>query len=378
MRGSVRSSRIFSLAAAVTAVWLCGTGSAWAGHGGGDVASLQTALNDACIALNISNSANVTTTCPQLPTITQLVLQFAGLENAPPEAARFENAINPTVAVNAVNPPAGSPFDPSKVAPLAFISPSTSGGAAVVTRPDDPNANSFFYAATNGAVGQPPFTLNLVYDYPPLTNPNFAKGQFVAEISIPLVVLHSDGTESEAPITIQISSATGCGKIMPSMPCVSATAMGNFGSGLTTTDVSNLGLTVTLTFQSSPNSSVPHAVFAVQAPLLVTKTNDPTYFGTGPFAFFPPAFVNNEFGFTPKFLGLPVGIAPYAAPKCPGGGACPVPLPMNFPSSFPFCASIAVNGTVRPAVAAFLSIGTIGTTYLSALLMPPSNVTCPF
>ncbi len=374
MRGSVRSSRIFSLAGAVAAVWLCGTGSAWAGHGGGDVASLQAALDDACTALNM-------TSCPQLPTITQLVLEFAGLENAPPEAARFENAIPPTVAVNAVNPPAGSPppgfpSTLSNVTPLAFFSPSTSGGAAVVTEPGDPNANSFFYAATNGAAGQPPFTLNLVYDYPPLTNQNLAKGQFVADISIPLVVLNSDGTESEAPTTIQINGATGCGKPVPSVACVSATATGNFGSGLQSVNATSLGLTVTLTFASSPNSPVQHAVFTVQIPLVVTHKNDPAYFGAGAFAFFPPAFKNDELGFTPK-SGLPVGIAPYAAPKCTGNSCATPPAASNFP----FCATIAVNGTARPAVAAFLSIGTIGTTYLSALLMPQvvaPQVTCPF
>ncbi len=366
MRGSVRSPRISYFIGAFAALWLS-AGPAWAGHGGGDVASVQSALDAACTALDM-------TTCPQLPTFTQLVLEIAGLENAPPEAARFENAISPTVAVNAVNPPAGSPFDLSKVTPLAFISPSTSGGVAMVTQPADPNANSFFYAATNGTPSLPPVTLFLVYDYPPLTTSNFAKGQLVADISIPLVVLNSNGTETEAPITIQILGATGCGKIVP---CVSATAVGSFG----TVDAAKLGLTVTLTFRSSANSAAPHAIFGVQAPLLVTHSNDLAYFvddpvyTMNPLASLPPvAFINDEQGFTPK-SGLPVGVAPYAAPKCPNN-SCPLPPP---PSNFPFCASIAGNdGTVRPAVAAFFSIGTVGTTYLSAPLVSPQGVTCPF
>jgi hypothetical protein len=375
----VRSSGIARFIGAF-AVLSLSAGSAWAGGGGLDVASLQAALDSACSALSMTAS------CPQLPTLTQLVLEIAGLENAPPEDARFENAISPTVAINAVNPPAGnalnlvagSPFAPPKVAPLAFIS--TSGGAAAVTQPGGSDANSFFYAATNGAPNLPPDTLNLVYDFTLLTNPNFAKGQFVADISVPLVVLNSGGTESEAPTTIQIRGATGCGKIVP---CVSAIAVGDFGSGTKSVNASDLGLTVTLVFQSSPNLSTPHAIFAVQAKLLVTKSTDPAYFSTDPaYASDPfaqllkPAFKNDAPGVTPKFLGLPVGIAPYAAPQCTGG-SCPTPPQ---PSSFPLCASIAVDqGTAQPAVAAFFSIGTVGTTYLSAPLpaFASSQVTCP-
>jgi len=373
MQASLRSSWIARLIGAFVALSLS-AGSAWAG-GSQDLGTLQDALDSACSVLQM-------TSCPQLPTLTQLVLEIAGLESTPLEDARFENAIVPTVAINAVNPPAGNALNPpagsplalSKVAPLAFIS--TSGGAATVTQPGGADANSFLYAATNGAPKLPPDTLSLVYDYPPLTNPSFAKNQFVADISIPLVVLNSDGTETEAPTTIQIRGATGCGKIVP---CVSATAV--FGSGQKSVNASDLGLTVTLVFQSSPNSPTSHAIFAVQALLLVTKSNDPAYFGADPAyaqdplaAFLPPAFVNNELGFTPKFLGLPVGIAPYAAPKCAGGSCPTTPLPSNFP----LCASIAVDGTTQPAVAAFFSIGTIGTTYLSAPLVTPPQVSCPF
>jgi hypothetical protein len=383
MQTSVGSSAAARLVGAIAALSLS-AGSAWAGGGGQDAATLQTALDDACSALQMTSS------CPQLPTLTQLVLEIAGLESAPLEVPRFENAIVPTVAVNAVNPPAGnalnppagSPFALSKVTPLAFIS--TSGSAAAVTQPGGPDANSFFYAATNGAPNLPPDSLNLVYDYPLLTNQNFAKGQFVADILVPLVVLNNNGTESEAPTTIQIRGTTGCGKVVP---CVSATAVGNFGSGLKSVNASDLGLTVTLTFQQSPNSppNSPHAIFAVQAKLIVTKSTDPAYFRTDPayaqdpFAtFLPPGFVNDELGFTPKFLGLPVGIAPYAAPKCTSVSCPPVPPPPPSSSTFPLCANIAADdGSERPAVAAFFSIGTVGTTYLSAPLVTPPQVTCP-
>src|SRR6516225_9999209 len=170
MRGSVGYPQISRFAGTVAALWLCSAGPAWAGHGGGDVGSLQTTLNSVCTALQMAS-------CPQLPTITQLALEIAGLENAPPQVVRFENGIPPTVAVYAVNPPAGFPFTQSNVTPLAFISPPPGGGVvAQVTQPDDPSANSFFYAATDGAAGLPPTTLFLVYDYPPLKNQNFTKG----------------------------------------------------------------------------------------------------------------------------------------------------------------------------------------------------------
>ena len=92
-------------------------------------------------------------TCPQLPTITQLILQIAGLQNTSPDIARYAESFSPTAAVNAVNPPAGNnPFDLSKVTPVAFAPP-TITATPVPTTPDNPLANSFFYAATDGAPG---------------------------------------------------------------------------------------------------------------------------------------------------------------------------------------------------------------------------------
>src|SRR5215469_4694857 len=210
-----RPTRLFAV---FLALWLS-AGAAWAGGGGLDAATLQSTLNDLCSFLKM-------TSCPQLPTASQLVLEIAGLETAPPDVVRFEGALSPTAVVNAVNPPAGSPIAPaiappgspvapSSVAPLAFLS----GATATVTQAGDSNANSFFYAATNGAPGLPPDTLNLVYDYPLLTNPTFAKGQRVASLLIPLVIVNSDLSETEAPATIQIQGATGCGN---AVPCVSA------------------------------------------------------------------------------------------------------------------------------------------------------------
>src|SRR6266568_1765425 len=142
MKSCASSSVIARSVGTFAVVWLS-VGTAWAGAGGPDLGSLQSVVDDLCSALKMSS-------CPQLPTTTQLVLEFAGLGNAPPEVARAINTIAPTAGISAVNPPAGSPFVPAHVAPLAFISPATLEAEATVTQPGDPSANSFFYAATNG------------------------------------------------------------------------------------------------------------------------------------------------------------------------------------------------------------------------------------
>ena len=375
MQVFIRHSTIVRSFGAFAALWLS-AGSAWAGSGGPDAATLQTTLNALCAFLNMAS-------CPQLPTASQLVLEIAGLETAPPDVVRFEGALSPTAVVNAVNPPAGSPFAPSiappgspvapsSVAPLAFVSGATAT-VATVTEPPNPDADTFFYAATDGAAGQAPQTLNLVYDYKRLTNPTFAKGQRVAEFSIPLVIVNSDHSETEAPTTIQILGATsGCGN---AVPCVSATATSkSFGP----VDPAKLGVTVTLAFQPSEHFSDAHAVFSVQAKLVVTQTRDPAYFASGS-PFFAAAFKTDELGASSKVLSPPaigIGIAPYAAPQCPGGANC---AGTQTPSHFPYCASIADDfGTVRSAVAAFLSIGTVGATSVSAPVQPLPGVTCPF
>jgi hypothetical protein len=289
------------------------------------------------------------TTCPQLlPNVTELVLETAGLENAPPEMVRTQNSISPTVAVTVGNPPAGSPFPsivpPPNVAPLAFIAASQSSGTAAVTQPGDPSANSFFYVATDGlSPSTPPSTLFLVYDYPPLTNPTpaTARGRDIADITLPLSVLQGDGSEVSVPTVLRVIG-TGC------KTCYKVAAVGNFsGKGTETVNAQDLGITVTLAFGPSPNSAHSHAIFDVQVPLLVT-TNDPAYFNDPISLALPAIFVNPELGFTPGFLGLPVGMAPVAAQ---------------------FTANIAGNsGAGVPAVNAYVAIATDGETLVSAPL----------
>src|SRR5260370_1687809 len=120
VRAMVGFSRLPRVAGVVSMLWLCTTGSAWAGGGGGaDAAALQTVfLNPLCNFLGM-------TSCPQFPTINQIILQLAALQNTPPSFVRSQigfsqGAVQGTctvagnfgffpcdsVAANAVNPPA--------------------------------------------------------------------------------------------------------------------------------------------------------------------------------------------------------------------------------------------------------------------------------
>jgi hypothetical protein len=336
MRALVRYSAISRLIGAAVALWV-GAAPAWAG-GNGDAGTMQNALNGICSFLGM-------TTCPQLfPNLTELVLETAGLENAPPEMVRAMNSIVPTVALNAVNPPAGSPFSLSNVTPLAFISPSLSGGKVSVTQPGDALANSFFYAATDGiSPTLPPSTLYLWYDYPALTKQTFTRGQDIADIQIPLTVLNSNGTESSVPTVLRFRGSTSS----PGYTVVAAP-----GGGPPTHDPSELGLSATLVFGSSSNATASHAIFAVQVPLLVTGATDPAYFSNPISQALPAIFVKDKLGFTARFLnppaGLPIGMAPVAAQ---------------------FTASILNNnGATVPAVNAYGTLATDGEMLLSAPL----------
>jgi hypothetical protein len=304
------------LIGAAAALWL-GAGSAWAGSGGsGDTGSYYTSL---CGKLGLSAPP---APCPSVATLTQTILEIAALEAAPPEIVRAANSIAPTVAINAVNPPAGVPFDLSKVTPLAFVS--GKGGTLAVTNPGDDSANSFFYAGTDGVLpstplsffGTPPTTLYLVYDFPPLTNPTpaIAKGLDLADICLPLTSLSGYGTtntETPLPTLLRILNASPSGNAMVVVGSCSPTGK--------SVPASSIGLTVTLTFQSSPNSATKHAVISVQVPLLLTATTDPTYFGLPTSS--PPdlaawprqgIFLGAELG-SPYLNGTYVGMSPVAA-----------------------------------------------------------------
>jgi hypothetical protein len=355
MRIWLAKTTVSRLMGAAAALWLLSVGPASAGSGGADATSFL--ANILCpFILSLSP-------CPSFTTATATILEIAALEAAPPEIVRAANGISPTVAVNAVNPPAGNPFTMSNVTPLAFISARTSSGTARVTQFGDPTANSFFYAATDGVLpsvpgtaGTAPTTLYLVYDYPPLTNPTpaTANGNDLADICLPLTVLSGYGTsnvaESPLPTLLRVLNAS-------SPPVVAVGSCSGSGIGLPTALASDLGLGVTLTFQRSPNSATKHVVIEVQIPLLVTMATDPTYFGIPSiFSLFrEPVFINDELGVTPTvnvkgIPKLPIGMSPVAT---------------QFTANI---ASTSGGGVSVPAVNAYLAIAIDGETLVSAPL----------
>src|SRR5205823_14993174 len=104
MRVYRKSSMNSRVAAWAAAIWLCAAGSAFAGDGGASLGTLQTIINGLCTAFGMS-------TCPQLPTISQAVLEVAALENSPPEMVRPLNSIDPGNYVDAGNPAILLPAD---------------------------------------------------------------------------------------------------------------------------------------------------------------------------------------------------------------------------------------------------------------------------
>lgn len=397
MHISVRPASICRLAAAASLVWLSGFGSAWAGGGGEDLGSVQDLLNGACAAVLPPQVP-----CPQLPTISQGILEIAGLLNARPEAIRAAAGVT-GAAVYAGNtlaptPPESAQVPLSSLTPLAFLGAPTSRGQATPTQLYDPKANNFFYAVTTlGPVTLQPQTLNLSFDDLLRTVPVFIKGQNVGKISLPLAVLKPDGAggTTEFPVcgaqgcpasiaTLQITATcTGGPK------CLTGMVTGDFtGTGTQATyPAAQVGVTVSAAFGRSPISSQPHATFSVQVPLLVTMANDPPYFGLSPITG-QATFSSDQTGAPAPVLGagFSVGIPPYAAPPCLGA-ACPSTTPPAPPppTTFGFCASFSNNSTgpvarPAPAVAAFVQIGTDGETLASAALPSPDSVPplCPF
>ena len=412
MSASYRSFTYSRLAGAAAALWLCGAGAAWAGDGGADLASLQTVTNGFCAILHIPS-------CPQLPTITQGVLEVAGLSNSPPEMVRAQNSIPQGGSVNAGNPaavPADIPVDSSGLAtlplpsttptvsdllstltPLAFSSQSS--GTAVARQLYDPNANIFLYAvgvSSFGAVSPAGLTdpdmVYFFYDDTSRTNANLQQGNIVAKFLLPLTVLSSNGvTETPVPATLQFKlPATG------QPPCSASTVVSSlWPNGIAPAQI---GVNCTVVFSASPTSAQKHAIFEVAVPLLVTGAScndsrglpipgctpntDPPYFyflNTG-----KPGPINTAiytaFGFVGDDLGatLPngasIGLAPTAGPLGP-------PPAAGVSSTFALCANLpGGNGNGQapvPAVGAYYAIATDGETLLSAGLPGFSTSTCP-
>jgi|ERR1051325_3473246 hypothetical protein len=387
MRTLIGASVISRFAGAMMGAWLCGMGPAWAGGGGSDGGVSQAFLQQVCGLIGAKS-------CPQLPTLTQIILGLSDYQNTPPDFVRgplgnfagicsvSDNGSglplctqsNAVTTVNQLAPSSVALADLPNLTPLAFqagfVPPGSPPGPAIAlpVALGSLNANSFLYPVLTGPDGQ--HMLNVVFDYPAWGNTPFVKGRQIGSFTFPLVILNQDKTETS--VTAKLSLTATCSGPVASAPpsCVVGTVTGIPGSGTNPPPTpAQLGIQFSFQFAASPNSLTPHPIFTFQLPVIVTLATDPVYFGadnTGTptlinqFSGQSTAFSKDDLGFSPAFVGKPIGVSPYPAPLCPASG-CPSTQPAP-PTFYGFCATI--NGT--PAAATFASIGTEGTVYGSS------------
>jgi hypothetical protein len=421
----VKSSTISGFAAAVATVLVLCAGPAWAG-GASDAGALQTML---CTITGDLGILGITIPCPQYPTYTTgtppsttpfspatpIALELAAWENVTPDSLRIlDSDCTPfgtlagglycsQLAVNATNPPAKSPLSDaedaqipaglSSLQSLAFVSNPAPKVPLTVTQNLDPKATSQVYAVTEPANGQPgeasavalgtsgqPNTLDLFFSNLKSTS---AKGQVVATIAFPLAVLVNGATtENSIVATLHITG-----------PTATVSADLGMGMGKQVYSPSDLGLNFESFSVPSPKSSSPNTIYELQIPLLVNPQTDPFYFlnlaslpqcpnGINQISGYCNAFsaTNPPNGFAPKHTkktpDFVVGMAPSAAPQCPGaqpGTMCPATLPTNpkqpLSPTFGFCASFSGNLN-NPDATFFLAIAPDGTTYVSSPVAP--------
>ena len=435
MRASTRSSTVSRLAGAAAALWLCGAGAASAGGGGGaDLQSIQAIIGPAdgskgfCFMLGIGPKSGpplgptANNSCPQLPTITQAILEAAGLGNNLPEMVAAQTQNGAGERFYAGNPAAGPPTFPNflpplpltsttpptvsdvlaTLTPLAFVSQSLPG-TAQATQLYASNADTFLYAvgvsssgsAKNGLTD--PDMLYFFYEDLFQKNQKFPTGQTVAKFSFPLTVLSKDSmgnfSELAVPITLTFI-ATSAGD------CSMSTVTGNFPGVTGPLLASQIGINCAVVFSASLTSAQPHPIFEVAVPLLVTgrcfnapgagcpstppsPDTDPAYFYTARESTASTNVPNpvNTAVFTAFFSSdhtngsLDIGLAPTAGPL----GPRPAPGVL---SPFALCASLpaTTNGPVqlRAAVGAYYAMATSGEMLLSAPLPPPSPASSSF
>ncbi len=123
-----------------------------------------------------------------------------------------------------------------------------------------------------------------------------------------------------------------------------------------------------MVFGASPVSPLPHAIFEVTVPMLITPSTDPAITAGSPLGFGAPFFGDYGFAFSP---GKSIGIGPNAAPFGP---------PATTSATYALCANLPTNvggNTLLPSVAAFYAIAGDGVVRLSAPLAPAIPITCP-
>jgi hypothetical protein len=406
---SIRSFTYSRLTGAVAALWLCCAGPTWAGDGGNDLGTLNSALKTLCNT-TLPMFGVTLPSCPQAPTITQGVLQLAAWNLVPTEMISATNSIPLGERVNAGSPsiPPVGPIPPpittfpvqgtalstllTNLTPLAFIS--SSPGPAKAAQLYNTDADIFLYAvaslAKSSGQSVQPDTLYLFYDDTARTNANLMQGQIVAKFSLPLVVLTgypSMPTETLVPTTLQFRVPSAGG-----LPCSASTVVGNFSgasSGTQTLMAAQIGVDCAVVFAPSPLSAKAHAIFEVAVKLVVTNATDTLYF-SNPISNVMFSFKADETGFTPLPTNPPIlgANVPGANANSIGIGPSAVPLYSTTTSALPppfisaLCANLpGGNGNGQspvPAVAAYYAISTVGEALLSAAIPSASTSACPF
>jgi hypothetical protein len=390
MSVSLGSFTLPRLARAVAALWLSCAGPAWAGDGGGDLGTLNSSLLTLCNT-TLPMLGVTLPFCPQAPTITQGVLQLAAWRVVPTEMISATNNIPLGERVNAGNPSIPPVKKPppittfpvqgaalsdllTNLTPLAFIS--SSPGPAKATQLYNTDADIFFYAVASQTQSNQPDTLYLLYDDTAQTNANLMLGQIVAEFSLPLTVLSSNGvTERQVPATLQFR-ATHAGD------CSTSTVVGDFSgasSGSQTLLAAQIGVNCAVVFAPSSLSTKSHAIFEVAVPLIVTNATDPLYF-SNPIVSVGSPFTADEIGFTPAPAtppilganGKSIGVGPAAVPLGP-------PPAVGVAAVSALCANLPGDNGYHPvpAVAAYYAISTAGEALLSAAVRGVSTSVCP-
>jgi hypothetical protein len=411
---SIRPFRFSRLARAVAALWLWGSGAAWAGGGGGgeDLGTLNSALLFLCNTTLPLFGVTVPS-CPQLPSVTQGVLQLAAWQVVPPEALLATNnipldhgidagnpslppatiALTDTITAKAIttfpvpattdstkNPPVVGLSDLlPKLRPLAFISSAQTGqgAAAAAAQLYNTGADTFLYAVASElspSTSVQPDAMYFFYEDLSRINQTFTIGQIAAYFSLPLTVLSKNGmtvTESQVTTTLQVKAVCNGGPA-----CLQAFAVGGIGGSSPSNPLpaSNFGIKFALVFASSPISPNLHAIFELQVPLVLTFATDPIYFPNPIANIGGPPFVADT--------NVSIGLGPTAVPLCTPA-KCPTPPATPPAPVFALCASLPdnTNGPAarrKPAVAAYYALATTGETLLSAALPASSNSVCPF
>src|SRR6266576_3396973 len=221
MRTLIGASAISRFAGVIMGAWLCGMGPAWAGGGGSDGGVSQPLLQQVCDFVGAKS-------CPQLPTLTQIILGISDYQNTPPDFVRGPlgnffgicsvsgsplqlcSEFNAVTTVNQLTPSSITLTDLPNLTPLAFHAVTTAPRPGQPPTPatpvalGSPGANSFLYPVLTGPDGQ--HTLNVVFDYIPWTSGSLVKGQAVGSFKFPLVILNSDKTETLVVATLDLTA----------------------------------------------------------------------------------------------------------------------------------------------------------------------------